>query len=134
MNKRWSIAPLLITIVFFMFSTACSTGGGYTNITPEQAKEMLEKGDKDLLLLDVRTKDEYNSGHIKGAKLIPVQLLTGMIDEIAEYSGKKVLVYCAVGGRSSKASGMLQEKGFKTIYNMDGGIQQWSRLGYKIEK
>ena len=110
MNKLRVIAPALILALFFLFSTSCSAGGGYTDIPPEQAKEMLSSGDKDLLLLDVRTKDEYREGHIKGAKLIPVQVLSGMIDEIADYSDKKVILYCALGGRSSKASGILQEK------------------------
>ena len=134
MNKLRVIAQLLSLIVFFIFSTSCSAGGGYTNISPEQAKKMLASGDKDLLLLDVRTKDEYKAGHIKGAKLIPIQVLSGMIDEIADYSDKKVIAYCAVGGRSSRASALLQEKGFKTIYNMDGGIKKWASLGYDIEK
>ena len=134
MNKLRATMPLLLLLAFFVFSTSCSAGGGYTNISPEQAKEMLASGDSDLLLLDVRTKDEYKEGHIKGAKLIPVQVLSGMIDEITGYREKKVLVYCLSGGRSSRASGLLQEKGFKTIYNIDGGIKKWSRLGYDIEK
>ena len=134
MNKLRITAPFLILIAFFLFSTSCSAGGGYTNISPEQAKEMLASGDKELLLLDVRTKDEYRDGHIKGAKLIPVQVLSGMIDEITDYREKKVIVYCRSGKRSLKASGILQEKGFKTIYNMDGGIKKWSRLEYDIEK
>lgn len=134
MNNLRVIAPLLSLFVFFIFSTSCSAGGGYTNISPEQAKEMLDSGDKDILLLDVRTKNEYKAGHIKGAKLIPIQVLSGMTDEIADYSDKKVILYCGVGGRSSKASGILQEKGFKSIYNMDGGIKKWARLGYDIEK
>jgi len=134
MNRFRAIATLLVLITFLIFSTSCSAGGGYTNISPEQAKEMLASGDNDLLLLDVRTKDEYRAGHIKGAKLIPIQVLSGMIDEIADYRDKVVIVYCAVGGRSSKASGLLQEKGFKTIYNMNGGIKKWGSLGYDIEK
>ena len=134
MKKFRAIAPLLILIAFFIFSTSCSAGGEYTNISPEQAKEMLASGDSDLLLLDVRTKGEYKEGHIKGAKLIPVQVLSGMIDEITDYREKKVIVYCRSGKRSLKASSLLQEKGFKTIYNMDGGIKKWGRLGYDIEK
>jgi rhodanese-related sulfurtransferase len=134
MKKFRATVPLLLLLAFFIFSTSCSAGGGYTNISPEQAKEMLASGDKELLLLDVRTKDEYKEGHIKGAKLIPVQVLSGMIDEITDYREKKVIVYCRSGKRSLKASSLLQEKGFKTIYNMDGGIKKWSRLGYDIEK
>ena len=87
---------------------------------------------KDLLLLDVRTKGEYEKGHLENATLIPVQILTGRVNEIADFRDRKVIVYCAVGGRSSKASAYLSGQGFKKVYNMSGGIKAWSGLGYEI--
>lgn len=130
-----------ITFVFtalLMVSYSCSSGSekGYTNITPNKVKEMIFSGDKDLLILDVRTKGEYNGpdGHIKGAILIPISLIKNRLDEIKAYSNLPIIVYCAVGGRSSKVSSFLSDNGFTKVYNMIGGMTEWNRLGFKVEK
>lgn len=74
-------------------------------------------------LLDVRQPEEYEAGHIPGAKLIPLADLGSRIDELAV--GKPTIVYCAIGGRSRVAAQMLAGKGFKEIYNLSGGIKAW---------
>lgn len=131
MNKLRKGMPLIL-ILIFLFSFAACEMGGYRSIPPEKAREMIESGKGDLLLLDVRTPDEYREGHLKNAVLIPIQELPERIGEIAGYKEKEVIVYCAVGGRSSKASAMLKEKGFQKVYNMNGGIRAWGGAGYEV--
>ncbi len=75
------------------------------------------------LLLDVRTKYEYESGHIDGAVLIPHNELSDRLDEIKGYD--KVLVYCASGNRSVAASQILINAGFKEVYNLAEGYAEW---------
>ncbi len=77
----------------------------------------------DYLLLDVRTQEEYDEGHIEGALLIPHNELAGRLDEIKEYD--KVLVYCASGNRSVAASQILMNAGYKEVYNLAGGYSAW---------
>lgn len=85
------------------------------------------------IILDVRTAKEVASGKIKGA--IHIDYL-GNFEEGVKKLDKSmpVYVYCAVGGRSSKAMNKLQKAGFKTIYNLDGGITAWIERGLAISK
>ena len=76
------------------------------------------------VLLDVRSYDEFDEGHIEGATLIPVDELAERWSEIEEYD--KILVYCRSGNRSVAASDILLDAGFQDVYNLLGGIGAWS--------
>ncbi len=82
------------------------------------------------MILNVRTKGEYDSGHIYGATLIPVTELLARIGELASHKNDPILVYCGSGGRSQTASGYLDSNGFTEVYNMLGGITAWKSAGY----
>ncbi len=97
------------------------------SITVDEAYAAYISG-KDYLFLDVRTDDEYNSGHIKGAVHIPVSELQGRLDELAKEG--PIIVYCKSGTRSARAAGILVENGFAQIYDMGGGITEWINKGY----
>ncbi|MBI2469978.1 MAG: rhodanese-like domain-containing protein [Planctomycetes bacterium] len=101
------------------------------NISPKQAKELIDK-EKDVFVLDVRTKEEYDKMHIKGANLIPIQEMEQNISKIPK--DRKVIVHCAAGKRSAKACEMLKDKGLKELYNVDGGINKWQAEGFPVEK
>lgn len=91
---------------------------------------MIDSGD--VLILDVRTQEEYDAGHIRNSTLIPVQVLDKRWNELPR--DKKILVYCKSGSRSAQASGILVNNGFKEIYNMKGGITDWINAGYDVIK
>jgi len=123
----------LLVIAFVMTGTACMPGG-YKNISPAEARKMIDSGGENLLILDVRTQGEYkNEKHIKNSVLIPISVIETRISEIEAYREKNVIVYCKVGGRSSRASNYLVDQGFKKIHNMTGGITEWKQLGYEVE-
>jgi rhodanese-related sulfurtransferase len=84
-----------------------------------------------LVILDVRTQAEYDSGHIQNATLIPVTELANRLGELD--TEKEILVYCKAGGRSATASQILVDNGFSKVYNMLGGITAWMSAGYWIE-
>ncbi|CCX38289.1 sulfurtransferase [Clostridium sp. CAG:1013] len=123
------VIPLLfaLTILF----TGCSTGGNggsYQQINQEEAKKMMDT--QEVIVLDVREQDEYDSGHIPGAVLLPV----GTINEetasaVIPEKDDTVLVYCRSGNRSKTASAALAELGYTNIYEF-GGINTWP---YEIE-
>ena len=122
------ILPLFLLLLLLL--TGCgettsnaSSEDGYQQISQEEAKEMMDT--QDIIILDVREQDEYDSGHIPGAVLLPV----GTIDEetAAEVIPEKdstVLVYCRSGNRSKTASSALAELGYTNIYEF-GGINTW---------
>lgn len=101
------------------------------NISAKQARELIDR-EKDVFILDVRTQEEYNDAHIKGANLIPIQELEQNINKIPK--DKKVIVHCAKGKRSAKACEILKDEGLKELYNVEGGINQWKSEGYPVEK
>ncbi len=83
---------------------------------------------KDYFILDVRSKEEFDSGHIEGAYLLPVSELEKRLAELPQ--GKPIIVYCKAGSRSTSAASILLEKGFKEIFNMTGGITEWQSKGF----
>ena len=118
------ILPLLISLLLLLAGCGGNAAdGSYQQITQEEAKEMMDS--QEVIILDVRERDEYDSGHIPGAVLLPV----GSIDETtaAEVIPDKdstVLVYCRSGNRSKTASSALAELGYTNIYEF-GGISTW---------
>jgi rhodanese-related sulfurtransferase len=82
------------------------------------------KSDSSVLLLDVRTPREFESGHIEKAILIPVQELEQRIGELDQYRGKTIIAYCRSGNRSGTAAQILGKNGF-TAFNMEGGVIKW---------
>ena len=81
-----------------------------------------------LVILDVRTQEEYDVEHIQNAVLIPVQELENRVDEL--FKDETLLVYCRTGNRSQTAVTILEENGFTKIYHMNGGITTWKSAGY----
>ena len=123
-----SLPVILIVLVAALFFTQ-KNGGGYKQISQDEAKKMMDDGG--VIILDVREKEEYDAGHIKGAVLLPV----GSIAEetAAQVIGAKdamVLVYCRSGNRSKTASAKLVALGYSNVYEF-GGINTWP---YEIEQ
>lgn len=92
-------------------------------ITQEEFKNALESGD--YVLLDVRTVEEYESGHIEGAKSLDVTsaVFQRGIDQISK--DYKYLIYCQSGERSATALKKMKEAGFKHVLELEGGYSQW---------
>jgi rhodanese-related sulfurtransferase len=104
-----------------MILTACGSSS-YQNISVSEAEKLIENGD--VIVIDVRTQDEYNENHIPGSKLIPLQVIEDMSDELDKNS--KYIIVCRSGNRSQQASDILAQKGFKNILNMSGGMNEWT--------
>lgn len=97
--------------------------GNYREITAKEALGILEN--RDPIILDVRTEKEYREGHLAGSVLIPVQELQRRVGELGAGRDRPILIYCATGNRSTVASKLLIDKGFREIYNLRYGIFDW---------
>ncbi|ORJ60434.1 rhodanese-like domain-containing protein [Geothermobacter hydrogeniphilus] len=101
------------------------------NINADQARKIIATMD-DLFLLDVRTPQEYAEVRLDGARLIPINDFVARIAEVPK--DRPVLVYCAVGSRSSRVADYLARSGYADVYNLTGGIWAWQLRGYPVLK
>ena len=102
----------------------------YRAVTSKEAAELINNIQP--LILDVRTPGEYKRGHLENSVLIPVQELQSRWKELSAYKNQDILIYCATGNRSTVASKILIDHGFKRIYNMRYGIKDWSKNRYPV--
>ncbi|PIR55241.1 hypothetical protein COU74_02460 [Candidatus Peregrinibacteria bacterium CG10_big_fil_rev_8_21_14_0_10_36_19] len=93
------------------------------SITAKDLCEVLKSDDKNVLLLDVRSAEEFEEGHIPGAINIPAMGLLNRSDELKGY--ERIFVNCKGGGRSMMACQYLNQKGFDNVYNVIGGFDAW---------
>ncbi|MFZ7120703.1 MAG: rhodanese-like domain-containing protein [Eubacteriaceae bacterium] len=113
---------LLITLVSFMLC-GCSVNNVVKSITPQEVKEKM--GDNaDIILLDVRTQEEYDQGHIPGSILLPLDKLESQIENVIPNKNAEIIIYCRSGNRSAKAADLLEQLGYKDISDL-GGIIDW---------
>ena len=118
----------ILTLILAMLLVLSGCGGTtmentYQQITQEEAKDMMDT--QEVIVLDVREQDEFDTGHIPEAVLLPVGTITkdaaaAVIDDLDTV----VLVYCRSGNRSKTASSTLADLGYTNIYEF-GGINTW---------
>lgn len=99
----------------------------YTNISPQQAKFIMDNDAYDCIIIDVRSLEEYTSGHIQNAVSLPNELIQAespQINAVLPDKEQAVLVYCRSGKRSKQASDKLVALGYTHIYDI-GGIIDW---------
>ncbi len=92
-------------------------------ISVAELKQRLDQGERPILL-DVRTPQEWAICRLDGAELIPMQELSGRIEELDPDS--EIVVYCHIGGRSRMAVAFLRQQGFDGARNLTGGIDSWA--------
>ena len=117
---------MILVLLALLLLAGCGGGekeASYQQISQEEAKEMMDT--REVIILDVREQDEYDSGHIPDAVLLSVGTIDG--DTAAAVIPEKdstVLVYCRSGNRSKTASSTLAALGYTNIYEF-GGIKTW---------
>lgn len=122
------VSILTLTVITFIGCRSAGDSSGeetdvFEKITAERAKEIMDQN-KEVIILDVRTEEEFNSGHIKGAILIPVDEIKTRAEEILTDKASAILVYCRSGRRSALAAAELKDFGYRSIYDF-GGILDW---------
>ena len=100
----------------------------YMNITAQEAKVIMDS-QEDYTILDVRTQEEYDQGHIPGAILIPDTEIKAKAEDVLTDKEQMILVYCRSGRRSKLAAETLVELGYTNIKEF-GGIIDWP---YEVE-
>lgn len=125
--RKNMIKSIIASLLLFLF-ISCNTTVNSTDIKKITVTSLSEELSKNpIQLVDVRTPEEYNQGHIKNAQLINYfsKDFKKQVQQLNK--NKPVYVYCKSGRRSTKAANILHELGFTKIYNLDGGYLNWSK-------
>jgi thioredoxin len=122
---------LILSLLIASSLIACSKQEGLVDLTATDFQTEINSADAGQIL-DVRTIDEYNNGHIEGAILADIS--SNLFQEVASKldKDKPVFVYCLSGGRSSAAANQLKEMGFKSITNLSGGMLAWQSANLPV--
>ena len=102
------------------------------SITVNELKALTDDKDANFLLLDVRTLEEYNQGHISNAIYANRNFIEWFTPQITQDPNIQIYVYCQVGARGADATLSLLELGYKKVSNVRGGIQEWANAGYPV--
>ena len=125
---------LVFLLLAVMLLAACGQdkendqGAIYVNITAEEAKQIMDS-EESYIILDVRTQEEYDEGHIPGAVVISHEEITEKAEDVLTDKDQLILVYCRSGRRSKLAAEALVELGYTNIKEF-GGIIDWP---YEVE-
>ena len=104
----------------------------YKILSPQDALERI-KNNPEILVLDVRSKEEYNDklGHLENSVQIPINELEGRMKELQLYKSKTIIAYCSHGIRSARAAILLRKEGF-TVFSLMGGLTKWNRGKFPV--
>ena len=126
---------LLLLLLAVLLLTACGQAkendreAVYLNITAEEAKRIMDT-EEGYVILDTRTQEEYDQGHIPGAIVIPHDQILEKAEAVLRDKDQLILVYCRSGRRSKIAAEALVELGYTNIMEF-GGILDWP---YEVEQ
>ena len=128
------ILTLMLIICLILIMAGCGNSvdnqnKGYIQITAEDAKQIMDT-ESDYVILDVRTQEEYDEGHIPGGVLIPDYEIAERAETELTDKDQIILVYCRSGNRSKTASAVLADMGYTNVREF-GGINDWP---YDTEK
>lgn len=122
-------------LVLAVLVTACSSGTDTASIelvSPEQAAEVIEDAPDGLVVLDIRTPEEYNEVRLDGAINVDYYA-TDFADQLDTLDkNNPYVMYCRSGNRSSDAVETMKDLGFTEVYEIDGGIVNWYEAGFPV--
>lgn len=122
-----ALLAVLVVLTVFVLSRPSSLPTG--KISPADYQQQFASTGASHLLIDVRTPEEFATGHLAGAVNISLQTLPDRLNEIPH--DKPVVLYCRSGNRSNEAFGILNKAGYTNIYDL-GGIISWTASGLPV--
>ncbi|MES2917041.1 MAG: rhodanese-like domain-containing protein [Pseudomonadota bacterium] len=100
------------------------------------AAELLQRqaAGEPMLVIDVRSPEEFAAGHVPGALNLPHDRITGSEPQLKEWKQKPVVIYCRSGRRSAIAAGALEQRGFSRLEHLSGDMQGWEQQGRAVAR
>ena len=126
--RRVARPILLFGAASLVIAGSCQNNDNRYDIDMAKARALIDS-DNPPLIIDVRTEKEYNGalGHIRGARLIPLNVLEDSLAVLNVYRDSTILTVCKIGYRSGIAAKELHDNGFKNVHNLAGGMVAWKK-------
>ena len=122
-NHLFLVGALAVVLALLIKAEFDHQAGRANQVDPTAAIPIMNNDDA--VVVDVRETADFNKGHIKNAKNIPMSSLKQKLDSVADQKGKPVLMYCRSGNVPGKACRMLKKSGYTDVHNLAGGILGW---------
>jgi len=119
--QQWMLVGALVALVALLVGFE-SRGGG-KSVSPRQLSDLVNRSNG--LVLDVRDKGEFRTGHIVDALNIPHTDITKRMAEIESHRDKPVIVVCKLGQNAGAVARTLKQAGFMQVYKLGGGLTEW---------
>jgi rhodanese-related sulfurtransferase len=133
LNNLLLFAALIAVLVMLIKAELEHQANKGSFLSPSMAIRLMNNH-SDALVLDVRTAADYNKGHLKGAKNVPLNDLAASVEGLSDNKSKPVLVYCNSGNTVMRAIKLLKKAGFEKVNNLDGGIAAWKEANMPLTK
>ena len=130
-NKILITAIIFVAVIYIAYNFFIA-GSSEFSVKPARFEELTKE--KDIVVLDVRSKFEFGGDKIAGAQNISYSAadFNSRIEQMDKE--KTYLVYCATGSRSAGACSVMKDKGFKKLFNLSGGIENWKSSGKPVTR
>lgn len=123
-DNIWIISIALVSGGALLYPVIRSRGAKLSQL---QATQLINQGKS--LILDVRSAEEFTTGHLQNAKHVPLPELGNRLKEIEKFKNSTIITVCERGVRAASAAGLLTKAGFTQVFILDGGVAAWKSQG-----
>lgn len=132
-SNHYLLVMLLAALLFMLISNEVSgLFRGYKALTPGALTQLINRNDA--LLIDMSNKQDYDQGHIVGAKHVPLSQFDPESKELLKVKELPVAMYCKTGQTSATAAARLVKSGFKNVYWLEGGLGAWRQAELPVTR
>ncbi len=129
-NHPLLVAAFAAVLGMLLYTEYVRFFSGIPGLSPYAATQLLNDGEA--VFIDVRDEKEFKTGHIKGARSMPVKQLEQQMHDIEKFKDSDVVVYCDNGMRTSRVTGKLKKQGFTKVSTIAGGLAQWEKANLPL--
>lgn len=130
-NHPLLVTAFVVTAALLVYNEVRSAGSSRYAVSPDQAVRLMNKG---ALVLDLRKPEDYQAGHLAGARNLPLEELDDKLGGFAKFRKKPVLAYDDRGLTTSRAIARLRQAEFETVFSLRGGLTAWRDEHLPLEK
>ncbi len=128
-NHPFLVATFVVVLALFI-RNEMQRGG--RSVSAQQLVDMVNR--EHAIVLDVRDKKEFDTGHIVDAINIPFSALDSRVDELKKHQGKPIIITCKMGQHSGSAGTLLRKHGFENVSRLTGGVSEWRNQSLPVVK